>query len=290
MQMSFLGKILVVFQLVASIIFMIFAAGVYQSHVKWRDAYNTQKGLTTKAQAELNTEKGAHEKTKRDFEQQVLAANTVAQETQAKLTLAEQERDAAKTREAQRLQELAANQEQATIAAEESTARRDEALLLRELNKQLLESRNLLATDLGKTQDQLKSTEINLEAAVAKNSELIRQNAQMVQALGRHRISVDDLADAAAPTPRVRGEVVSIQATRSSGGAEMVEISLGADDLLRKGHRLTVYRAADAAGGTPKYLGKIEIIRTMPDRAVAIVVERAGNGTLKAGDKVTTSL
>lgn len=288
--MSFLGKILVVFQLVASIIFMIFAAGVYQSHVKWRDKYVAQEKLTKDAQAQLNTEKGNHEKTKRDLEQQVAAANTVAQETQAKLTLAEQERDAAKTREAQRLQELAQNLEQATISGEEADSRRQEALLLRELNKQLLESRNLLATDLGKTQDELKSLQINMEAAVGKNSELIRQNAQMVQALARHKISVDDLADAAAPTPRVNGEVVSIQATRSSSGAEMVEISLGSDDLLRKGHQLTVYRSAADANGTPKYLGKIQIIRTMPDRAVGVVVERAGNGTLKSGDKVTSRL
>lgn len=288
--MSFLGKILVVFQLVASIIFMMFAAGVYHSHTKWKQKFDAQVALTNKAQSDLRQEQNAHTTTKNDMQKLVDEAQGTATRVQGELAAAVQERDAAKAREAQRLQELAANQQQATTAGEESDSRRQESLLLRELNKNLLESRNQLSTDLGKTQDELKSAQINLEAAVAKNSELIRNNARMVQALNRHKISVDDLADADAPTPRVNGEIIATQPPRSAGGSEMVEISLGADDLLRKGHRLTVFRSADDANGTPKYLGKIEIIRTMPDRAIGVVVERAGNGTMKAKDKVTTRL
>ena len=47
--MSFFGKILVVLQMALSILFMMFAAAVYNTHINWREQANTQKKAAEKA-------------------------------------------------------------------------------------------------------------------------------------------------------------------------------------------------------------------------------------------------
>ena len=46
-------------------------------------------------------------------------------------------------------------------------------------------------------------------------------------------------------------------------GAGLVEISIGSDQGLLKGHKLEVYRIG---GGQSTYVGRIEVVKTAPDR------------------------
>jgi hypothetical protein len=62
---------------------------------------------------------------------------------------------------------------------------------------------------------------------------------------------------------------------------DYLEISIGSDDGLRKGHKLEVYRGRS-------YLGRIEIREVAPDRAVAVILKDYRKGPIKKGDKVAT--
>lgn len=62
---------------------------------------------------------------------------------------------------------------------------------------------------------------------------------------------------------------------------DLVEISIGSDDGLRKGHRLDVYREST-------YLGRVAVRRTAPDRAVAEIIPAFHKGQIRKGDVVRT--
>ena len=79
------------------------------------------------------------------------------------------------------------------------------------------------------------------------------------------------------PPNVVEGQVMAVR----SGG--LVEISLGADQGLIKGHKLEVYR-----GG--KYLGRINVVETKPDKSVCKIDPIYQQGEFKYGDSVTSKL
>jgi hypothetical protein len=65
----------------------------------------------------------------------------------------------------------------------------------------------------------------------------------------------------------------------------MIEVSLGADDGLRKGNTLEVFRNA---GTISKYLGRIQVVRTSPDKAVGKIMPEFRKGNIQKEDRVAT--
>ncbi len=69
-------------------------------------------------------------------------------------------------------------------------------------------------------------------------------------------------------------------------GQELVEIDMGSDVGLAKGHKLFVYRA----DGKGKYLGTIRLEMVDYRTAVGVVISSTKNGEIRRGDNVTTKL
>ena len=67
------------------------------------------------------------------------------------------------------------------------------------------------------------------------------------------------------------------------GEKDHIEISIGDDDGLRKGHTLEVYRRN-------AYVGRVVVVRTEPDRSVARIIREYRRGIIKKGDRVATKL
>jgi hypothetical protein len=63
----------------------------------------------------------------------------------------------------------------------------------------------------------------------------------------------------------------------------LVEISLGADSGLRKGHKLEVFRG-------PTYVGRVEVLETTPDRAVCKSDPAFQKSNLQKGDRIKSKL
>ena len=63
----------------------------------------------------------------------------------------------------------------------------------------------------------------------------------------------------------------------------MIEVTVGADDGLRKGDTLEIFRGQ-------RYLGRAMIIQTEPDRSVARVIRKFQQGQIQENDHVATKL
>ena len=131
-----------------------------------------------------------------------------------------------------------------------------------------------------------------LGTAVAKNKDLLGRVSILQQALEANGITADptELAGRASPPPRIDGVILDSRPPQRQGASELVEISLGSDDGLKKGHEMSIYRAGSKGGPQPRFLGKIVIVKTEPDKAVGQVIEGSRNGVIQKGDNVTTKL
>jgi hypothetical protein len=75
-----------------------------------------------------------------------------------------------------------------------------------------------------------------------------------------------------------------VMAVKNGG---VVEISVGGDSGLRKGHKLEVYRVT-SNGST--YVGRIEVVETTPDRAICKIDPKLRISDIQNGDRVTSKL
>ncbi len=287
--MTFVGKVLVIVQVVLAMCFMTFAAAVFVSQQNWKQAYDDQVTRAEDIDKQL-----------RETETQLQTANNEKKQVETKLTndldAVRTERDLLKTEKQTWQADLKAaeterdnQQDQALLAKEEAAFRRDDAIKQREINEKLHKSLDDLHTKYRDLDDEKFAVDRQLEEVEKqfRNSqlEIAKLKAAVAQAEIAGVSSGSDSSGSAEPAPEVNGVVEATQKIRASG-RELVEISIGSDDGLRKGHTMVVFRPQ----GGGRYLGKIKLIHTEADKSVGEVVERAKNGTIIRGDIVTTRL
>ena len=120
--------------------------------------------------------------------------------------------------------------------------------------------------------DELQQAKTEWERLRAVNDDLVSKITTLDMVLQDHNIN----PYSESVPPRVDGLVV---AARDG----MVEVNLGSDDGLRKGHRLEVV-------SNNKYLGRIEVIRAEADQSAAIVLPEYRRGPIQKGDSVRSRL
>lgn len=290
--MHFTGKILVVIQLVLSIAFMAFAGVVYTAHINWRTVALTEKANVTKKAGENNDLQTQMDAMRTEFAAKMKEANEKVGELEA--TKKGLDADVKRFRDQVSDLQVAGktSSEQALIAGQESSARKSEADNQREINHGLTSKRDLESNERIKLEDEKRGLEVALDSAVKKNTDLIRRLAILQRALEAAGLTsdVNELATKDSPPPVVNGKIDDVKAPRQKGGTELVEITLGSDDGLKRGHEMFIWRPAAAGQPKAKYLGKIVIRDTTPDRAVGEVIETSRNGVIQKGDNVTTKL
>lgn len=285
--MTFVGKILVVLQLVLAICFMAFAGAVYSTQTNWKNAAETakkdadsQRQQATAAANELQQAKTDLGAQVAELTQQVAVREGELNEAKDQLTRTQGELQEART--AVDRQTAVAN-----LSEEQATFRQEETLRQRERNERLQAQINELLGQVRGLQDTLFAKNLSIEAMEERQQRMIEQTAQYRQMILALNGSLkaedyDNLASVEEPPPTVTGQVVNTQ-TSPTSRTEFVEVSLGSDDGFKKGDVLSVYR-----GDT--YLGKVEISTVYPDRAVARVTQRVRTGTIQKGDNVTPKL
>ncbi len=288
--MSFVGKVLVVLQLVLCLVFMAFAGAVNTMHVNWRKESLKLQDKLKKTSSELADEKTNFEKFKADKTTELTAMQNRAGQAEAANVALKAQVDQLSKEDKDLKVALATANQLAQISSEEAVARRNESITLREINNKLLTSRDAESKAKTKLEDELRSTQLDLKSAQTKVKTLLGDVALRDRILREHGISSEpkDLASSVAAPPRVDGIVLSSKPARVQGNSSLVEISLGSDDGIAKGHRFSVYRSGLKSGEKPRYLGKIRIVQTTPDKAVGEVLEQDRTGAIQEGDNVTT--
>lgn len=288
--MSFVGKILVVVQLLMSILLMVFAGAVSSTHTNWRTETNKTKESLKKANTDMADLKTEFEKFKTEAQAEKNRVEGRAGEAEAQNVGLKQQVEQLNREKKDLTVSLATANELSQISGEEAKARRTESITLREINQKLLTSRDTEFRAKTKLEDDLQSLQLDYEAAQQKVKYLLGELALRNSTLESYGISTDpkDLVANVSSPPRVHGKVLDIKPARTKGMNELIEISLGSDDGLAKGHQLFVFRSGLGTGEKPKYLGKIKIVNTTPDRCVAMVIEEQRGGAIQKGDNVTT--
>jgi hypothetical protein len=285
--MTFVGKLLVIIQLVLSICFMALAGAVFTRHLNWKELHDIQVAEVVSVNKELERERADLKVIEDTLDQQVKQLQGQLDEQTNKRGAAEQDLS---------LLEIALSTEKAKvntaesleqIAAAEAENRRDEAILRLEQNKVLNTKVNEQDAIIQQQEDDLFTREVERRTIVTRYSELLRHVAIYRKVLAANGFDTDPKAYArtVAPTPLVFGEVVETRRSAQTG-RELVEISLGSDDGIKDGDTLFVYRV----GERNQYLGEITVELVRPKKAVGVVVNKAKNGVIEAKDHVTTRL
>lgn len=286
--MNLVGKIFVFLVFVMSLVFATFSVIVYSTHTNWRDEVLRKEAVGSKAvgwKYQLEDAEKVNDQLKADkadLEDKLAQVLAEQRQTVSKLE-AEKERLLAQQTEADSKYQSLVEVHSQKLVALENTA------------KEIRRAQDVIA---GLRQD-IKSQQETIDATAAEmivRTEMIHQLQGEVGRLGdTHQILVAQVAKAKTlidvisggqagldsdPTtffkaPPVEGLVLAV---RQKDKDTYVELSLGSDDGLKRGHELQVYRGS-------RYLGDIVVTHTSPDRAAARVDRARRQGPINPKDR-----
>lgn len=285
--MSFVGKVLVVVQVVLSLCFMAFAGAVYSTQTNWRtkatqfetDLAKVRSEMTA-AEDRMKQELAVLTKERNDQEQRAIGLQAEVDNVNQQLTARDTELATLKS-------DLAKQVALAQIAGTEAEMRLEEAQLQRDRNKVLHDEMDQMIVEKRQLEDKLFGEQIAREAYLKKHNNLLEDYAVLQKIIRANGLNDDpqQYVGREQPPPQVDAFVLNTREA-DRNGVDLVEISIGSDDGLATGHEVFVYRNH----GQGKYLGKLKIVHVTPDRAVGTVIEKARNGVIQKGDNVTTKL
>ena len=284
--MNVIGKIFLFAVFIMSLMLMTFAGAIFVSHKNWRDevkrtpeecqpgelpgyafrlrqAEDEKQRLTAQI-TELQKDVSASEKAR----DQVLAKLQTAVVSKDKLLRDLQQE---KTNQEEKLRQQTAELE--AVTADLRTAREKVETLI----KQVAEQQQRVDSQVDRSAElsaQLAESKSFLAIAEERKAQLEQQlnNARLL--LKQSGLDIDSLPKDR--VPNLDGQVVAV-------AAGSIEVSLGSDDGLQKGHILEVYRGGE-------YMGRAVVTSVRSDRAVARIVEDYARGIVQRGDRVTTRL
>ena len=283
--MTFLGKILVVVQLVLSVLFVGFAAAVYNYHINWQTQANALTQQLNQARGEIRTVQAelddVRTQTQAQLKQETDRANTLQAENTAleqQLALLNQDLQNVRTERDTLLAEAA-------IAVDEAQHRLRETAEQRDVNQKLYARVDELIGYVQQLEDQIFTQDVASRELIEKHQSVVERLARITEETRRMRAGGGFEASTAALPPAVDGEITSV---RPGTGTDptIVQINIGSDDGLSEGHELYVYRL----NGEAKYLGQIRLTLVRPDGAAGEVINAAKNGIIQTGDQVATTI
>lgn len=293
--MNLVGKIFVVLIFVMSMVFMSFAMAVYTVQRNWREVVMLssdsplygQPGKELGLKYQLENAKALNEELRNQREQDQKDRDTERISKIRALSKLETERNEL-LKERRNLEAGAADLEKATrnaVAAMNATQKvatnyRKELDVLRKDILQAQQDRDAHFKEVVRKTDELHQT-VNEKEQLRKRAEDVSKDlAKAREALRYHDIDEKSNYKSKSP-PRVDGIVLA------TPGKGLVEISIGSDDGLRKGHRLEVYRVS---GGSSTYVGRVEVVKTSPNRSVCRIDSKFQNGRVMEGDRVDSKI
>jgi hypothetical protein len=274
--MTLLGKIFTVLIFIMSVAFCILAVATFATHKNWRvEATKLQTSLRD-AQTQFKNKQTELDSVRRQLEIEEAARRSVLSTLQAKLTLmlndvtanaaALQEKNAALTEQTQAAK--TAEETLKNITAEVQKLRTDIRLAQQDRDEQYVKALALV--------DKLNQAEAMRQRLEEQNTQLQDQYARL-NAVAQ-RLGFDARTLVSQIPPPLDGKVLGVDENKG-----LVEVSLGSDEGLKKGHMLQVFRGN-------QYLGQIILKEVQADRAVGEVDKKMQRGRIKKDDNVTTKL
>ena len=288
--MNLVGKIFIVLIFVMSLVWMGFSVAVYATHQNWMNVVENPEAtaavpLGLRYQVQKQKDANTELKDKLDKTSEQLAAEKAAK--RQALTKLETEKAELERQRDEQQKEIATlvQSETDAVAALQATqeaekALRDDVVALRDEIKKAQEDRDTYFDQVVTLTDQLHQGANEYRTLRSRVDTLAADLAKANEVLRKHGLEPEPTLYTGVP-PIVDGVVMS------AGENGMVEISIGRDDGLMKGHKLEVVRQA---GGVSTYLGRVEVMETAPDKSVCKILPEFLQRPIQRNDRVTSKL
>lgn len=278
--MTTVGKTIVVLILIMSLVFMSFTVMVYATHRNWKDLVkNPVTGLETQL-ANKQRELQVLESQRQEALDQLAFEKAARTEALAVLEVKrlELEEQLSRKEEELRLSQSEARDRLRTLESAQTEMRRlkDEVGQLRDEIRITRQDRNDQVAAVRELTDRLNQGEGQLRRLRQRNEQLVSDLARATLVVESNDLNINDPIDQI--PPRLEGVITAVR------GTSMIEVSMGADEGLRRGHEVDVYNLQGA------YLGRATIVETTNDRSVARIIPSFQQGVMRKGDRVATRL
>ena len=270
--MNLLGKILVVLIFTMSLVFMSFAVAVYSTHTNWRMIVkNTKENVSinqplglesvlAQAENEIVRKNDEMDRLTLEYKEELLiATDSLAKLETERLSLKGQvEMLQTKNVELTQIgkQQLTA---MTTIQARLDAVRKETDRLRTEIIV-VEKSRNEHAKEILQLTDVVNGLQNDKIRLTDREKELAYSLAEMLKVMRMH--GLDEKVNYKSETPWGNPKGV-VTAVRPKGS---IELSIGSDDGLQKGHKFNIVRFQ---GGSGKLVGQCVIVQITPDKSIA---------------------
>ena len=280
--MNLIGKLLVVVIFLLTGLFVVLAMGVYSTQKNWRDAYQASQKTLQQKNVDYEQLDSASKLMESNLKRDLAAANQ-------RLTLVETERAALVTSNENLQAEVNGLKQDSRDATTAVASTQDNAERLTSENVVL--QKDIIAAQQAADQSftatvaatsRLHDSEVKLASATETLGDLTEQVAGM-SAVMRNE-GLDPATRVGDSKPRVDGYISSV---RRQAGSETIELTIGSDDGIKRGHTVEVYRTTDQLGQS-KWLGRAVVLSTDGDRSYARILPELKKGRIQEGDRVAT--
>ena len=276
--MNLLGRLFIVLIFIGSVMFMAMSIALYATHTNWREhAERLDRDLRQRTQdlAELQRQKTEMEaamnlEIRRQANNNLALATRVRQLTQDVEGLTDDRAELRLQLDAQVAAVASVSNETATLRARLDGAN--------EANFAAHNEWVAMSTTLIRTIDEAHGLALQVANYQTISWQLVQDYRNAVEVLRRLGVTADLALIASQPPAGIRGSVTEVR----PGG--VVEISIGSDSGLARGHHLDIVRNRD---GRSSYVGKIELTNVLADRAVGRVMPEFRRGVVQRNDEVT---
>jgi len=263
-----------------SIIFMSFTVAVYSTSNNWKEKAKVESDAKNKAVTEANALKNRLEELQKSVDEQLKAKGDTIAALYAQLDAFQTESKIAEANLTRLQTDInTAIQTIKTTHTSLSAAQAQQEKLRKDFNAFQVDW-NALLSDFIKKTDEAHTLSMKLGNLEAVSQELVKQYANAKSVLNQFNLQPIPELYTGVPPHRVEGRITEVRATG------MVEITVGEDSGLMKGHQLDVYRKSE--DGRDIYLGVVEVVLTEPNRAACKVLPEYRKGTVQTNDIVTS--
>jgi hypothetical protein len=152
---------------------------------------------------------------------------------------------------------------------------------LRKVFRQTQQDWNVLLSNFVEKTDLAHTLSMKLNNLESVSQELVKQYNDAKLVLGQFGLKPVPELYKGVPPFQVTGRITDIRPATS-----MVQVTIGEDSGLMKGHQLDIYRKSE--DGRDIYLGVVEVVLTTPNRAACKVLPEYRKGTVQVDDIVTS--
>ena len=279
--MNLVGKIFTVLIFVMSLVFASLAVGVYATQRNWKSEAEGKAQQLTNARTENSDLLKKKKEGEEEFQVEKARSEKVLQQLETENQELKRERAANEKKIAER-EESVRNAVAAMTAAHESlSVERKKEEAMRDEIKTAQTDRDTTFKKIVDLTDQVHNV-VNERLRLEKvGRELAEQLAKARDCLRYYKLNENSDFKRQEPPTGLEGQVTG------APRPDLVEISIGGDEGLQKGHKLEVVRMD---GATASYVGRVEVIETSPNRAVCRTDAKMLRTPIQTGDRVYANL